>query len=58
MSTRKGKVIRCTEADDRNAWDDTSHSMEPGQLFPWKELPREATKGRVLYFCSRHCQQT
>jgi hypothetical protein len=30
MSTREGKVIRCTEADDRNAWDDTSHSMEPG----------------------------
>jgi hypothetical protein len=33
MSTREGKVIRCTEADDRNAWDDTSHSMEPGRLF-------------------------
>jgi hypothetical protein len=33
MSTREGKVIRCTEADDRNAWDDTSHSMEPGWLF-------------------------
>jgi hypothetical protein len=30
MSTREGKVIRHTEADDRNAWDDTSHSMEPG----------------------------
>jgi hypothetical protein len=30
MSTREGKVIRCTEVDDRNAWDDTSHSMEPG----------------------------
>jgi hypothetical protein len=50
MSTREGKVIRRTEADDRNAWDDTSHSMEPGQLFPWEELPREATKGRVLEF--------
>jgi hypothetical protein len=50
MSTREGKVIRCTEADDRNAWDDTSHSMEPGRLFPWEELPREATKGRVLEF--------
>jgi hypothetical protein len=50
MSTREGKVIRRTEADDRNAWDDTSHSMEPGRLFPWEELPREATKGRVLEF--------
>jgi hypothetical protein len=50
MSTREGKVIRRTEADDRNAWDDTSHSMEPGRLFLWEELPREATKGRVLEF--------
>jgi hypothetical protein len=50
MSTREGKVIRRTEADDRNAWDDTSHSVEPGRLFPWEELPREATKGRVLEF--------
>ena len=50
MSTREGKVIRRTEVDDRNAWDDTSHSMEPGRLFPWEELPREATKGRVLEF--------
>jgi hypothetical protein len=50
MSTREGKVIRHTEADDRNAWDDTSHSMEPGRLFLWEELPREATKGRVLEF--------
>jgi hypothetical protein len=50
MSTREGKVIRCTEVDDRNAWDDASHSMEPGRLFPWEELPREATKGRVLEF--------
>jgi hypothetical protein len=50
MSTREGKVIRHTEVDDRNAWDDTSHSMEPGRLFPWEELPREATKGRVLEF--------
>jgi hypothetical protein len=30
MSTRDSKVIRQTEADDRNAWDDTSHFMEPG----------------------------
>ncbi len=50
MSTREGKVIRCTEVDDRNAWDDTSHYMELGRLFPWEELPREATKGRVLEF--------
>jgi hypothetical protein len=50
MSTREGKVIRHTEVDDRNAWDDTSHSMEPGRLFPWEELPREVTKGRVLEF--------
>jgi hypothetical protein len=24
--------------------------MEPGRLFPWEDLPREATKGRVLEF--------
>lgn len=24
--------------------------MEPGRLFPWEELPRDATKGRVLEF--------
>ncbi len=24
--------------------------MEPGRLFPWEELPREVTKGRVLEF--------
>ena len=51
MSTREGKEIRRTEVDDRNAWVDTSHhSMVPGRLFPWEELPREATKGRVLEF--------
>jgi hypothetical protein len=33
MSTREGKVIRCTEVDDRNAWDDTSHSMEPDRNY-------------------------
>jgi hypothetical protein len=40
MSTGEGKDIRRTQADDRNAWDDTSHSMETGQIFPWEELPR------------------
>ena len=50
MSSREGKVIRRTEDDDRIAWDGTSHSMEPGRLFPWEELPREATKGMVLEF--------
>ena len=50
MSSREGNVIRRTEDDDRIAWDGTSHSMEPGRLFPWEELPREATKGMVLEF--------
>lgn len=51
MSNREGTEIRRTEVDDRNAWVDTSHhSMVPGRLFPWEELPRDATKGRVLEF--------
>jgi hypothetical protein len=43
-------VIRHTEEDDRIAWDDTSHSLDSGRLFPWEVLPREATKGKVLEF--------
>jgi hypothetical protein len=31
MSSREGKVFCCTEADDRIAWEATSHSM-PGGL--------------------------
>ena len=50
MSSRQGKVIRRTEDDDRIAWDNTTCSMEGGRLFPWEDLPRDATKGRVLEF--------
>jgi hypothetical protein len=40
MFNREGKVFCCTEADDRIAWEATSHSMPGDQLFPWEELPR------------------
>jgi hypothetical protein len=50
MSSRTGTVIRHTEEDDRIAWDDTSHSLDSGWLFPWEVLPREVTKGKVLEF--------
>jgi hypothetical protein len=48
MSTREGKVIRRTEVDDRNAWDDTSHSMEPGRLFPWESYQGKRPKAGCL----------
>jgi hypothetical protein len=30
MSNREGKVFCCTEADDRIAWEATSHSVPGG----------------------------
>jgi hypothetical protein len=40
MSNREGKVFCHTEADDRIAWEATSHTLPGDQLFPWEELPR------------------
>ena len=48
MSNREGKVFHCTEADDRIAWEATSHSMPGDQLFPWEELPRNCSRIDVL----------
>jgi hypothetical protein len=48
MSSREGKVFHHTEADDRIAWEATSHSMPGGQLFPWEELPRNSSRVHVL----------
>jgi hypothetical protein len=48
MSNREGKVFRRTEADDRIAWEATSHSMLGDQLFPWEELPRNCSRIDVL----------
>jgi hypothetical protein len=48
MSSSKGKVFHHTEADDRIAWEATSHSMPGGQLFPWEELPRNPSRVNVL----------
>jgi hypothetical protein len=48
MSNREGKVFQHTEADDRIAWEATSHSMLGDQLFPWEELPRNCNRIDVL----------
>jgi hypothetical protein len=47
MSSRKGKVFHHPEADDRIAWEATSHSMLAG-FFPWEELPRNSSRLDVL----------
>jgi len=57
MSSREGKVLRRTEADDRIAWKAMSKVMPPGRLFPWENLPREATKGAVLEFVAEMAQK-
>jgi hypothetical protein len=48
MSNREGKVFCRTEADDRIAWEATSHSMPGDRLFPWEELPRNCSRIDVL----------
>jgi hypothetical protein len=48
MSNRVGKVFCRTEAADRIAWEDTSHSMPGDWLFPWEELPRNCSRIDVL----------
>jgi hypothetical protein len=47
-SCQPGKAFHCTEADDRIAWEATSHSMLAGWQFPWEELPRNPSKVDVL----------
>jgi hypothetical protein len=43
MSNREGKVFCHTEADDRIAWEATSHTLPGDRLFPWEELPRNCS---------------
>jgi hypothetical protein len=48
MSNREGKGFHHSEADDRIAWEATSHSLLAGQLFPSEELPRNCSRVDVL----------
>jgi hypothetical protein len=48
MSNREGKVFCHSEADERIAWEATSHSMLGDQLFLWEELPRNCSRIDVL----------
>jgi len=57
MSSRVGDVFRRTEADDRVAWDATSHSAPSGRHFPWEQLPRDASTSTVLEFVAEHAHK-
>jgi hypothetical protein len=48
MLNREGKIFCHTEADDRIAWEATSHSIPGDQLFPWEELPSNCSRIDVL----------
>ena len=57
MSSRVGDVFRRTEADDRIAWDATSHPAPSGRHFPWEQLPRDASTSTVLEFVAKHAHK-
>ena len=57
MSNSEGKVIRRTESDDRVAWRGRSTLMPAGRLFPWEDLPRDASKRTVMEFVARIAQE-
>jgi hypothetical protein len=48
VSNREGKVFHHTEANDRIAWEATSHTMPGDQLFPQEKLPRNCSRIDVL----------
>jgi hypothetical protein len=46
MSNREGKVFHCTEADDRIAWEATSHSMPGDQLISLGGIAKKLQQNR------------